>query len=219
MTREEFRRKAAEIPDWAPGWDAIDQEFERLYSGQEPAHFGTDMRARAVFGGDQYLDGYSLFQSTKGYLHLVTYGMTELYAKEEMLGAEWNRWGYEMTMKIRAEEAGQCVWAIGLMAQLARYTYQKSDGFSAERFLGFGGQALDGGDSRITALLFAADTEARTQESIYGKTEFLQLVGITQPEFLALKRNPERVPELMEKLKAVNPDLVTDMGRTESLIV
>lgn len=72
---------------------------------------------------------------------------------------------------------------------------------------------------RLLRLLFVADTEAQVQETVYGKTEFLQLVGITQPELLALKQNPERISELVEKLRMLNPDLVTDMDRTESLIV
>ena len=63
------------------------------------------------------------------------------------------------------------------------------------------------------------DTEALTQDTVYGKTEFLQLVGITQPELLALKQSPERISELVEKLKSKSPDLVTNMERTESLIV
>lgn len=138
MTKEEFLQKATEIVDWAPGWDAIDSEFARIYSDQKPMHFGTEMHARAMFGGDQYL--------------------------------------------------------------------------------GLGGHALDGGNSEITALLVVADTEAQTQDTVYGRTEFLQLVGITQPELLALKQNSERVSELVEKLRLLNPDFVTDMNRTESLI-
>ena len=56
-----------ENQDWAPGWDTIEQEFERLYPGQEPVHYGTNMVSRAIFGGDNYLDGYSVYDSPKGY--------------------------------------------------------------------------------------------------------------------------------------------------------
>ena len=59
------------------------------------------MMARAIFGGDCYLDGYSIYDSPKGYKHIVTFGMTELYADEESFGGEWNKWGYEMTIKLR----------------------------------------------------------------------------------------------------------------------
>nr|WP_294494323.1 hypothetical protein [uncultured Mediterraneibacter sp.] len=82
MTREEYMERMEKVDDWAPGWDAIDREFDRLYPGQEPAHYGTNIHARAIFGGDNYLDGYSVYESQKGYQHIVTYGMSELYANE-----------------------------------------------------------------------------------------------------------------------------------------
>lgn len=219
MTKEEFMKKASQTSDRAPGWDAIDREFSRLYPGQKPMHLGTDMSARAMFGGNQYLDGYSIFDSPKGYQHIVTYGMSELYVNEELFGGEWNKWGYEMTMKIRADDAQQCMWVIHLLAHLARFTYTSKNYFTVNQYLGLGGHALNGGDSAITALIVVQDTEALTQDTVYGKTEFLQLVGITQPELLALKQSPERISELVEKLKSKSPDLVTNMERTESLIV
>ena len=55
MTREEYVERMEKEDDWAPGWDAIDREFDRLYPGQEPAHYGTNIHARAIFGGDNYL--------------------------------------------------------------------------------------------------------------------------------------------------------------------
>jgi hypothetical protein len=36
MTLEEYKKKAEEIEDWAPGWDAIENCFEVLYPGQKP---------------------------------------------------------------------------------------------------------------------------------------------------------------------------------------
>ena len=75
-------------------------------------HYGTNMMARAIFGGDCYLDGYSIYDSPKGYKHIVTFGMTELYADEESFGGEWNKWGYEMTIKLREKEPEDCLWAI-----------------------------------------------------------------------------------------------------------
>ena len=83
MTREEYMARLNSEDDWAPGWDAVEEEFARLYPGKEPAHYGTEIHARAMFGGDNYLDGYSLYDSGKGYQHIVTYGMSELYMNEE----------------------------------------------------------------------------------------------------------------------------------------
>lgn len=63
MTAEEFRKKLEENQEWAPGWEAIEGVFEKLYPGQEPSHYGTNMVARAMFGGECYLDGYSIYDS------------------------------------------------------------------------------------------------------------------------------------------------------------
>ena len=52
MTKEEYRKRMDEDNEWAPGWDAIEAEFDRLYPGKEPAHYGTEIHARAIFGGD-----------------------------------------------------------------------------------------------------------------------------------------------------------------------
>ena len=67
MNKEEYKKYAEEHEDWAPGWDAIDECFEKLYPGQEPEHFGTNIISRAMMGGDEYLDGYSIYTSPNGY--------------------------------------------------------------------------------------------------------------------------------------------------------
>ena len=85
MTKEEYLAHAEEDDGWAPGWLAIDSAFEALYPGVTPLHLGTDLAARAMFGGEDYIDGISLFPSPNGYQHLVTYGMSKLYVDEEVL--------------------------------------------------------------------------------------------------------------------------------------
>ena len=122
VTKEEYIRKMNEENDWAPGWDAIEAEFSRLYPGQNPAHFGTSIQSRAMFGGDEYLDGFSVYTNPDGYMHLVTFGMTELYCEPDAFGGEYSRWGYEMTMKLKEDTPENCMWAINMLSNLARYT-------------------------------------------------------------------------------------------------
>lgn len=92
MTIEEFREKAKD-EEYAPGWDAIEEAFAKCYPGQEPNHYGSNFEARAMFGGSEYIDGYSIYKSPHGHRHIVTFGMTELYADEEAFGGEYSRWG------------------------------------------------------------------------------------------------------------------------------
>ena len=93
MSYEEFIKKLEEEEeeDWAPGWEAIDEVFDELYPNQTPEHFGTNMLKRAIFGGDQYIDGYSVYSSPNGYKHIVTYGMTQLYAAKDGFGGDWSK--------------------------------------------------------------------------------------------------------------------------------
>ena len=219
MNVEEFRAKLNEEEDWAPGWDAIESVFNKLYPNQEPAHFGTDMCARAMFGGNQYLDGYSIYDSKNGYKHIVTFGMTELYADEKALGGEWNRWGYELTIKLSESDNEECMWAIDMLSNLARYTYTQERYFEPFQYIaGDGTSICRGKDSKITALMVVNDTEAESIETIYGKTEFIQLVGITENELNALKADRKNAKRLYDLMKKDNPFLVTDLERTESYL-
>ena len=168
MTKEEFLKCMQEDENYSPGWQAIDDAFEKLYPGQKPDHFGTLITSRAMFGGEEFLDGFSVYTSPKGYKHLVTYGMTVLYGDEEAFGGEWNGWGYEMTMKLREDSTESCKWAIDMMSNLARYTYKTERFFEPNQFVKGNGTSLHiGEDSMITALLIVSDTEAETQMSVY----------------------------------------------------
>lgn len=76
-----------------------------------------------------------------------------------------------------------------------------------------------GEDSLITALLLVNDTEVESQMSVYGKTDFIQLVGITESEIQAIVEDKNNIPKLIELMKADgNINLVTDMRRTKSYL-
>lgn len=220
MTKEEFLTRIKEDEDYSPGWQAIDDAFDAVYPGQKPDHFGTLITSRASLGGDEYLDGFSVYTSPKGYKHLVTYGMTVLYADEEAFGGEWNGWGYEMTMKLCKENSRDCMWAIDMMSNLARYTYTTGRFFQSGQYVSGSGTSLHTGtESMITALLLVNDTEVQPQMTVYGRTEFIQLVGITQQELQAIKADKNNVSRLIRRIKADgNADLATDMKRTKSYL-
>ena len=220
MTKEEFMEHMENDPEYSPGWQAIDDAFEELYPNVEPKHFGTVITSRVLFGGEEYLDGYSIYNSPKGYMHVVTYGMTELYGNEDAFGGEWNGWGYEMTIKLKEETEDDCMWALNMLGNLARYTYRSERYFEPGQFVKGDGTSLHAGEeSLITALLVVEDTEAKPQQSVYGKTEFMQMVGITESELQAIIADRANVDKLIELMKADgNADLVTDMKRDKSYL-
>lgn len=219
MTKEEYIVKMNEDQEWAPGWDAIQGEFDRLYPGQEPAHYATNMATRAMFGGDEYLDGFSIYTNPGGYLHLVTFGMTELYTDPASFGGEYSRWGYEMTMKLREEKHEDCIWAINMLSNLARYTYVKERFFEPEQFIQGNGSSLHVGiDSLITAAITVADTTAKTQDTVHGEVGFIQIVGITESELNAIREDRDNIRKLIDLMSKDNPELITDMKRDFSYL-
>ena len=219
MKIEEFKTKLEQEDDWAPGWDAIESEFEKLYSDQEPLHFGTDMVARVIFGGDQYLDGYSIYDSKNGYKHIVTFGMTQLYGNVDAFGGEWSKWGYEMTIKLKETDSIKCKWALDTLNNLARYTNTQEHFFEPFQFIAGNGKSicLDR-DSKITGFMTIYDTEVKTADTIYGEVAFIQLVGITEHELDKLKADSENAKILYDLMKKDNPFLVTDLDRVESYL-
>ncbi|MBE5960356.1 MAG: suppressor of fused domain protein [Lachnospiraceae bacterium] len=219
MTKNEYIAYAKEHEDWAPGWDAIEESFAKVYPLQEAKHFGIDLEARAYLGGDEYLDGYSVYTSKDGYQHIVTFGMSELYVDEECFGGEFSKWGYEMTMKLKEEDVESCVWAMNMMGRFARYTFQNESWLEAGQFIMGSGEPIDGEDeSTIVALMVVPDTEVEGRDTVNGRLDFLQFVGITKEEFEAVSNNPDLGDILVERMKADNPKLVTDMTRTKSYL-
>ena len=216
---DEYVKKAEEEDDWAPGWDAIEACFETLYSNQQPKHYGTNFHSRAIFGGDQYLDGYSVYASPHKHLHIVTFGMSELYSNKEAFGGEWSKWGYEMTIRLPPCEEADFMWAIDMLSNLARYTFTSERFLEPFQYISGGGNPIKvGADTKLTGLLVVADPELPGVETLHGRLEFMQMVGITQTELDAIMADRSLSKALIEKMKRDDPFFVTDLARTKSYL-
>lgn len=224
MSREEYLARAAAEDDWAPGWDAIDEAFAAVYPGVTPPHLATLLPARAMFGGPEHLDGVSLFSSPSGYQHLLTYGLSRLYVDEESFGGEHSGWGYELTLKLRADGPDECRWAVGSLGGLARYTATTKRWFEPFQFISGSGRPLrEDDDTALTSYLVVPDTEVPGIATVHGRVDFLQLVGVTQAEldWMAEVREeaPDRARELARRIADDgNPHLVTDLARTREYV-
>ena len=169
MTREEYAKRMKKHPDWAPGWDAIDAAFAKLYPEAEPVRFESELHDRAALGGEEYLDGFAVYDTGKGYQHIVTYGLSELYPSIAAFGSEYSKWGYELTLKVRESYAETGTWALDLLAQLARYTFQTGNYFEPGAYIpGDGGSLHPELNSAITALAIVSDTTAAPIETVHG---------------------------------------------------
>ena len=62
------------------------------------------------------------------------------------------------------------------------------------------------------------DTSAQTLDTLHGKVEFLQFVGITESELDPIREDSSNISLLVEKMKKDNPELITDMKRKKSYL-
>lgn len=67
-------------------------------------------------------------------------------------------------------------------------------------------------------MITVPDTEISPIDTLYGRVEFIQLVGITERELQKIQENPENIKLLYERMKEENPDLVLDLNRTTSYL-
>lgn len=167
------------------GWDAINAALKRLYGDQEPRHFGTILGFR--MGGKDPLEGISVYQqSDPPHWHYVTYGFTELYEKE-WTDREINGFGFELTFRLmRGSETEPPAWPLDFLQNLARYVFGTGNAFAVGHHLNCNGPIALDTETEIRAILFAPDPQLEKIESELGKANFIQIVGITEDEELAV---------------------------------
>lgn len=196
------KSKEEEVKIETPGWDAIDEEAKRIYPGQNnPKHYAAMIKWR--LGGPDPLDGISIFDGGD-YWHFVTYGLSELYEKESE-DLEYSGYGMEFTFKLKKgspneEQEIKCV--CGLLQQIARITFKNGEIFKPFEYL-YTGQK-EGIDSRqisdITGFITIPDTKFQTLNTKNGKVEFVEFIGATNAELLALKNKELDVRTLYDKI-------------------
>lgn len=219
MTQEAYKQQFSEKD--AVGWLSIDQEFERLYPGQEPQHFAPAISY--MLGGEFPLDGISIYQSSKqtDHHHFVSYGFSELYYDEEKAGGEFSKWGFELTFRLKPFEAdqGNPGWVTSLMQNLAKYVFSKGKWFEEFHFIPANGPIRLETDTDITAIAFVLDPEIGKIQTPHGEVSFLQMVGITSAEYDSLLKNSKttETARLIDILKEDNPLLITDLNRKSIL--
>lgn len=185
------------------GWDAITEECERAYPSQkDPKHYGTLISWE--LGGNDPLAGISIYDGGD-YWHFVTYGLTELYEKESE-DKEWSGYGMEFTFKLKkadcAEEEAEIRCICGVLQAIARITFTKGEVFNAFEYL-YTGQTT-GMDvrqqSNITGFITIPDTCFQTLQTENGRVDFIEFIGATDAELMALKNKEITVKELYEKI-------------------
>ena len=216
---DKFKKKEEHKNDdvYAPGWDAITNEFERIYPGQaNPKHYGVLLSYE--LGGKDPLQGISVYDAGDSW-HFVSYGLTELYNKTSS-NADVSGYGMEFTFRLKKggydDEESEIKCICGILQQLARTTFQKGELFLPYEYM-YTGQT-SGIDvkqkSKLTGFISIPDTRAREIETPNGKVIFVEFIGVTDAELKAILNKEIRVKDLYEKLGTD----ITDYNRNSVIL-
>lgn len=194
ITKEEIR---------ADGQDAITEAFEKVYPTQkDPKHYGTLISWR--LGGDSPLQGISIYEG-EDYWHFVTYGLSELYEKESE-NKEISGYGMEFTFKLKKDhyedEEAELKGICNILQTIAKLTFVNGEIFRPYEYI-YTGQT-QGIDikmlSNITGFITIPDTDVAPISTPNGYVEFVEFIGATNNELIALKNQELTVKELYEKM-------------------
>lgn len=198
----------------APGWDAIDAALWQLYEAEPVFHVAPTVYRD--LGGPIAMYGLSGYRAENPpHLHLVTYGLSELYEKESET-PDVSGWGIELTFRVAGDWTGERPdWAINILARMANQVDETRVPFRPGYRIDAGGPLGPGARTTVTALAVTADPQLGEIETVHGRVQFLQVVGLTSDE-LALARR-WRTSGILEALAERDPLLITDPNRSSIL--
>ncbi|WP_029904588.1 suppressor of fused domain protein [Prevotella sp. 10(H)] len=218
MTLKEYKELYEE--ENPVGWWEIDKAIEKIYGNVEPRHYAPQLHY--MLGGEDPLDGVSIFDSEKQefHRHLISYGMSELYYNEEVVGGEFSKWGFEFTFRLKPfqDDADDPTWVVNLMNNLARYVIKSERWFEENHVIPANGPIRIGGkiEIDIVGVAFTLDPELGKIQTPYGEVAFLQMVGLTSNEMERIKASEsafEEVKKILEEIRETNPLMITDLTR------
>lgn len=206
-----FKRKQEPPPpeddERAPGWDAIERALQPVHGDVEPAH-------RALLPGVALgapLQGISAYPA-EGHWHFVTFGLTELFAKDSE-EPEISGFGFELTMRVAREgEGGEPPgWPFNLLAAVAQQVQEGLDLAVGHR-IQVGGPITGAAGCAQEAVAIVSDPSLPIwTKSPHGSFEFYQLVGVTPEELSEMQASSTAA--VIERLAGSDRLLVTDPGR------
>jgi hypothetical protein len=202
--------------DAAPGRAAIDGALSDLYGATEPACHWLSVR-RWKAGGREPLDGIAVYRRSEPvpHWHYVSYGLSELYAKESG-NPKVSGWGFELTARLRRrDEQEPPAFMAEVLQNLARYVLETRSALAPGHSMDLSGPLLEGSDTPIRSALFYDDPELSDFFGPYGHVRFLQVVGVTEDERAAIRTWDQDAvrPVLDQHL----PLLITDLDRRSLL--
>lgn len=149
-------------------------------------------------------DGISIYDGGD-YWHFVTYGLSELYEKENR-NKKISGYGKEFTFKLKKgdyeDEEAEIRCICGILQAIARITFNSGERFKAYEYLYTGQtQGIDTKQcSNITGFITIPEKDVPSIMTPNGKVDFAAFIGATDAELKALQAKETTVAALYEKL-------------------
>ncbi|MEV0670065.1 suppressor of fused domain protein [Mycobacterium sp. NPDC050441] len=223
------RRKVTPDPvdvDSAPGWDAIDTAFARLYPGlgDVAPHFGrTDARlpGQGIWG----ITAYPNTAVPQPHWHLVTYGFSNVFAADPSPDEDDTWADFEWTFRVAADIdltqplAPQVpTWSLLLLQRLGDLVFSGTDALDIGHRIKVGGPiTLGEPQTELTAIMFIEDPQLTQIDTGACRLRFVQLVGVTDDTVTAaqaLDNGVDGTLQILEKMAETNPLLITHIKQS-----
>ncbi|MDF1562767.1 MAG: suppressor of fused domain protein [Deltaproteobacteria bacterium] len=221
-----FGKKKIEAPaapppesdEKAEGWDAIEAAFLEHYPGQtDPPHVAPGVyRMHDLSENAAAFDGMSAYDAGT-FWHLVSFGLTELYAKENVDQPEVSGFGYELTFRIPKTSERPPALAFRLLDAIGKAVWGGQD-FAPGHTIQTG--PIDGRpETKETAMLVLRDPLFPEPLSTpHGQVDLLLLLGVEnalREAVMAAYEESEGAEgweaEIVARIREANPELVTPL--------
>lgn len=169
--------------------EMMETMFKQLGPEPHPADleefFGT--RGTEVYP----LTSVRIFQSRLGvpHWHYVSIGFSNLFGKSAPESG-YSGYGFELTMRIEkdADDDSPPFWPVRVMQNLAEYVFRSGNYFEAGHHTACYEPLPEEPGITMAAIAFIEDSQLKPVDSISGRIEFLQMVGLTGDEYLWLQK-------------------------------
>lgn len=200
----------------AAGFKALNNALTKLYGTQETHYFSGANNASSE--EIEPLEGISVYKSSreKQHWHYVTFGFSDLEDKEsETPGV--SGFGYELTFRLQATDSEKKppAWPCRLLNEIARHVFELNPTLKTGWSLPLSKPIESRSNTLVHAVVLSPDGELDSVETVNGRVEFFQLVGLTLDELDLFKRigSYKFLSAAKEKFGSL---LITDLNRSSS---
>lgn len=199
-----------EIKEERAGFEALSRILEQRCPEETGIYYGVT--AARTLRKRETLDGVEVRAMKEPVPHwlYVTYGFSEL-GEKECRDLDRSGYGFELVFRLKKEEEEAPMWPMNLLQDLAGYVFSTGSGFAPGHYMDCGGP-VGPEKTELTALAFRQDPLLGEENTVNGRVEFLEAVGITEKEMEGLMCwNGEA---FLAEMDRIHPLGITDPGRS-----